>query len=205
MKKRKYTEMKASAGSDSDSDSEDDNPEIVVQQNHLYFWCDVTKKSCLDFTLKLGKVFSRLRNTVLVGEPIPPIYIHVNSDGGDLYAAIGLVDTIDSLKKSGANIVTIAEGYVASAATMIVLSGNDRRIRHTAYMRIHQFRSGMYGKKSEMDDEHENNQKLGKDMETFYKKRTKMSKKTIKKILKRELDLTAQECIEHGLVEKIQE
>ena len=37
-------------------------------------------------------------------------------------------------------------------------------------------------------------------MKSIYEKETTLSAKKIKKLLKRELDLTADECIKHGVV-----
>ena len=190
---------------DNDSDS-DDEVELVqkADNNHLYFWCDVTKKTCLTLSMQLTNTFQKLRNLAYPGDEVPPIYIHINSYGGEVDAALGLIDHIFSLKKRGAKIITIIEGYAASAATMISIAGTERRIRPNAYMRIHQFRSGMWGKKTELDDEHKNLEKLESILLNLYKENTKMKKKQLKKLLKRELDLVPSECIDMGLIDSIQ-
>ena len=189
--------------SDSDSDSEDGTHDS--DGNHLYFWCDVTKSSCLDLTMRLNKTFQRLRQCVYPGDTITPIYLHINSYGGDVDAALGVIDTMKSLEKQGARIITIIEGYVASAATLISVAGTERRMRPNAVVRIHQFRSGCWGKKSEIDDEHANLDKLETIIVNFYTKYTKIKKKPLKKMLKRELDLLIDECITNGLVDAIQD
>ena len=195
------------AGSDSDdSDSEDDNAGTQrAHGNHLYFWCDVTKKSCLELTMQLNQAHQRISRLAYPGDDLPPIYIHINSYGGDVDAALGLVDTMLSLEKQGAKIITIIEGYAASAATIISISGSERRMRPNAYMRIHQFRSGMWGKKNDLDDEHANMEKLETIMIGLYKSRTTMSRDKLKKLLSRELDLLPNECIEKGLIDSVQE
>ena len=190
---------------DSDSDSEDASLTQKSDGNHLYFWCDVTKKSCLNLTLQLNETFHWLRQCVYPGDTIAPIYIHINSYGGDVDAALGVIDTMKSLEKQGATIITIIEGYVASAATMLSVAGTCRRMRPNAYMRIHQFRSGCWGKKSELDDEHSNMDKLESILINFYTKYTKLSSKKLKKRLQRELDMLVDECITKGLVDSIQE
>ena len=149
-------------------------------------------------------IFQKLRNLAYPGDEVPPIYIHINSYGGEVDAALGLIDHIFSLKKRGAKIISIIEGYAASAATMISIAGTERRIRPNAYMRIHQLRSGMWGKKTELDDEHKNLEKLESILLNLYKENTKMKKKQLKKLLKRELDLVPSECIDMGLIDSIQ-
>ena len=189
--------------SDSDSDSDDD-VDIRVSKNHIYFWCDVTKKTALDLTLKMNEVYNDVRTFTMNGDEPVPIYIHLNSYGGDTDAALGVIDTMESLKKNGATIITIIEGNVSSAATLISVAGTERRMRPNAYMRIHQVSTGICGKKSEIDDEHGNLGKLEEILINFYKNKTKMTKQQLKKILSREIDMVADECYERGLIDHIQ-
>jgi len=190
-----------SSDSSSDSDNEDD---IRVVQNHIYFWCDVTKKTALDLTLKLTEVYHKMRSLTLVGDDMTPVYIHINSYGGDLDAALGVVDTIESLKGDGAKIITIIEGNAASAATLISVVGNDRRIRPNAYMRIHNFSTGISGKKNELDEEYANLEKLEKIMIRLYKENSNMSQADLEKQMAREIDMTPDECIEKGFIDSVQ-
>ena len=201
--KKKRKRLKTSNDSDSDSDEDESNQK--AQGNHLYFWCDVTKKTCLSLSLQLNNCFNKLNSLAYPGDTIPPIYLHINSYGGEVDAALAVIDTIISLKKQGAEIITIIEGYAASAATMISVVGSERRIRPHSYMRIHQFSSGMWGKKDELDDEHENLSKLEQILINLYKEHTNMKKKDLKALLKRELDLLPEECIKCGLIDCIQE
>ena len=203
----KFSGRKRRRLNSSDTDSESDCDEEKIQRadnNHLYFWCDVTKKTCLTLSMQLTSAFQKLRNLAYPGDEIPPLYIHINSYGGEVDAALGLIDHIFSLKQQGAKIITIIEGYAASAATMISIAGSERRIRPNAYMRIHQFRSGLWGKKKDLDDEHQNLEKLEKILLYLYKENTNMKSKQLKKLLNRELDLLPDECIQMGLVDNIQ-
>jgi ATP-dependent Clp protease protease subunit len=154
--------------------------------------------------MQLEKTYERMRALTYPGDDMTPIYVHINSYGGDVDAALGLIDTMLSLKDRGAKIVTIIEGYAASAATMISIAGTERRMRPNAYMRIHQFRSGYWGKKTDLDDEHTNMEKLEEILVELYRSRTTMGKVQLKKLLSRELDLVPEECIERGLVDVIQ-
>jgi len=200
-KHRRHRRAYESSESSSDTDDEDD---IRVVQNHIYFWCDVTKKTALDLTLKLTEVYHKMRSLTLVGDEITPVYIHINSYGGDLDAALGVVDTMESLKGDGAKIVTVIEGNAASAATLISVVGNDRRIRPNAYMRIHNFSTGISGKKNELDEEYANLEKLEKIMIRVYKEHSSMNQTDLEKQMAGEIDMTPYECIEKGLVDSIQ-
>ena len=191
--------------SESDSDSDSESPEIRVVKNHIYFWCDVTKKTALELSIKLTEVYCSFNQLAMSGDDIIPLYLHINSDGGDADAAIGVLDSLESLIAQGAKVVTIVEGSASSAATIISVGGSERRIRPNAYMRVHQFTTGIMGKKSVIDDEHGNLEKFEEVLCRIYTKHTHMNKTQLKKLLGRELDLNPEECIEKGLIDCIQE
>ena len=64
-----------------------------------------------------------------------PIYLHVNSFGGGVFAAFHAVDVI---KQSAIPVHTIVEGATASAGTLMSCVGVKRYIRPHATMLIHQ-------------------------------------------------------------------
>jgi len=200
----KKVRRKRSSNEEETDNSDDDNPDIKVIKNHIYFWCDVTKKTALDLAVKLGAVFSEIRSYSLGEDDITPIYLHINSYGGDTEAALGVVDTMISMKSQGAKIITLIEGNASSAATMISLSGSERRIRPRAFMRVHQFTTGVFGKKMVLDDEHGNLAKLEEILLDFYKEHTDLNKTQLKKLMSRELDFNAKECLDRGFVDSIQ-
>ena len=211
MRRKRYSKKKKgrngkskSEESDSDSDSDDDGVQKVIN-NHIYFWCDVTKKSCLELITNLNTVFKKYSSLSECGDYHTPLYIHINSYGGDMDAALAVIDTMESLKKKGAHIITIVEGSASSAATFISVMGSVRRIRPNSYMRIHNFTTILTGKKNELDDEHRNLSKLEKIITDFYKKNTNMNKRQLDKIMAREIDLLPDECLEKGLVDEIQQ
>lgn len=205
-KKRRKRMFRRSSKNKDDSDSDsDDDCSVQQAQNHIYFWADVTKKSCLDLISSLNKVHMNLRPYSLCGDDPIPIYIHINSYGGDTDAALGVIDTMESLKEQGAKIITIVEGNASSAATLISVAGTERRIRPNAYLRIHNFSAGLWGKKNDLDEEHKNLGKMEEVLVNFYKANTDMSKPQLRKLLSREIDLLPSECIEKGLVDEIQQ
>ena len=201
---KRYNSEKKKADNDSGSDSDSDSPEIRIVKNHIYFWCDVTKKSALELSIKLSEVYYTFNQLTMPGDDTIPIYIHINSDGGDADAAIGVLDTMESLIDQGAKVITIVEGSASSAATIISVGGSERRIRPNAFMRVHQFTTGIFGKKSVLDDEHGNLGKFEEVMCRIYKKHTNMNKTQLKKLLSREIDLTPDECMEKGLIDCLQ-
>jgi ATP-dependent protease ClpP protease subunit len=180
---------------DNDSESEDESNEVVVNKNHIYFYCDVETKSIQ----QLNRAINDLNQP---GSMYPEIWVHINSCGGLLYDALAAADTI---KASTSPIITIVEGMAASAATIISMMGDKRYIRPNSVMLIHQMRCGFYGKKIDVDDEVENIAKLEDKLLDLYVSNTKLRRPDLKKILRKELEYSAIKCVEVGLVDDIWE
>lgn len=78
------------------------------------------------------------------------IYIRINSEGGDLFAALQIVRAI---QESNATIICSVEGICMSAATLIFLSADRFELSdHTMFM-FHNYSSGTIGKGGEMYDQ----------------------------------------------------
>jgi ATP-dependent protease ClpP protease subunit len=78
------------------------------------------------------------------------IFIRINSEGGDLFAALQIVRAI---QESNATIVCSVEGICMSAATLIFLSADRFELSdHTMFM-FHNYSSGTIGKGGEMYDQ----------------------------------------------------
>lgn len=75
------------------------------------------------------------------------IYIHINSEGGDAFTMIQLMRV---LSESEAKVITSAEGFCASAATMLFLCGDQCEVSDHSVFMFHTFSSFSFGKGSEM-------------------------------------------------------
>jgi ATP-dependent protease ClpP protease subunit len=72
-------------------------------------------------------------------------------------------------------------------------------------MLIHELRSGVEGKYSDIMDEKENCDKLMNVIRNIYLERTggKLTKQFLDKTLKRDILLSSDECATHGLIDEI--
>ena len=64
--------------------------------------------------------------------------------------------------------------------------------------------SGFWGKMEEIKDEFINLKKLTKKLKGIYKKHTNIEKDKLKSLLKRDLWLDSAECLELGLVDRVE-
>ena len=130
MMKKMYKHM--------DDDSEEGvvstmSEKISVLGNHIYFYTEVTKKTALE----LIKIIKELAINIMTLEihngkdslydddkiTYNPIFLHINSGGGCLFSCMSIIDTI---KKCKVPVYTIGEGQIASAASIMLLSGKKR-------------------------------------------------------------------------------
>lgn len=175
---------------------------IETSGNHIYFYDDVDESTII----KLNKILHDMSTALIIqsqnglGEPC--IYLHINSGGGSVLDAFAAVDTILSCP---VQIITIVEGYAASAATLISLAGHRRYIHKHSHMLIHQLSSSFWGKHNEFEDEMQNLNALMKMIKDFYNQFTNVPSKSLDEILKHDIYLSASQCVALGLVDGILE
>lgn len=174
---------------------------VYSQFNHVYFNDDVTYDTMFALNKELRNVETKIKTAAIALNMEPqPIYLHITTHGGGIHAAFSAVDCIEQLSVP---VYTIADGFVASAGTLLTLAGQKRYITSNAYMLIHELRSGVWGKMTSIDEEYLNLKKVMDHITAFYTKRTHISKKALEKILTKDIIWNAEECIEKGLVEEI--
>jgi ATP-dependent Clp endopeptidase proteolytic subunit ClpP len=175
---------------------------IKVSENKIFFYGDVDESSALELNKVLVDLDLKLQNlkNSLGDDYNPVIHLHINTYGGSIFAAFSTVDTMESLKSK---VYTYIDGSVASAGTLITAVGDKRFIGKHGHLLIHQLSSGVYGKFSEMEDEIFNCTNLMKLLKDFYKKNTKIPMKKLDELLKRDIWMMADECLQYGIVDEI--
>tara|TARA_Y100000034_G_scaffold127851_1_gene181408 strand:+ start:3284 stop:3907 length:624 start_codon:yes stop_codon:yes gene_type:complete len=193
------TNTTAQANSDSSSES---NDVVEAVNNRIYFYSAVTRTKVLQLNKALTNLNINLVNRAnsLQLKTLGEVHLHINSYGGSVFAGLAAVDYVRS---SEVPVHTVVEGCVASAATLFSVVGHHRQIRQNSCMLIHQLSSGMWGKYEEMKDAMENNTLLMRLIKDIYQEHTKLPKKKINEIMKRDLWLDAETCLEYGLVDEI--
>jgi ATP-dependent Clp endopeptidase proteolytic subunit ClpP len=173
--------------------------------NRIYFYSEIDRSS----VLTLNKNIRDLCATYVaeacnrgVTKPSNPIYLHIQSYGGSVFAGLAAMDEIINISRQ-IEIHTIIDGCCASAATFLSIVGTRRYINKHAFMLIHQLSSMMWGKYEEMKDEMLSIEKIMKMVKDLYAERTKLPTQKIEEILQRDIWFTADECLQYGLVDEI--
>ena len=208
VKKEKNIDTNKKESDDSDSDEEEnyskDSSEnfIKVKNNRILFHADVTRKTCIDLIAALDKASKFVNKFYTIDSKKPSIMLHINSDGGEVYSALSV---IEHMKHLDAHITTICEGCVASAGVLLSLAGHRKIIRKHSYMMIHEIRSGCWGKYSECQDDMKNNKKLMKDLKRYMQEACngKLPEDSLDELLRHDIMWSAKKSLKYGLVDEI--
>ena len=176
--------------------------EITVNENHIYMYQGITPRSVMEMGIAIRNIGQQIINLVteLDLSVAPSIHLHINSGGGCVFS--GLAGASHVLE-SRVPVHTYVEGSAASAATLISCAGAKRHITEHSFMLIHQISTGIWGTYDNLVDEKESMDELMKMIENFYLKNTELKKKRLKQLLKRDLWLNPEKCLELGLVDEI--
>lgn len=175
---------------------------ISVIDNKVLFYSDINSESCMGLNRILLELDNKLQSLkVDIGDEYSPIiHLHLHTNGGDVFAAFSTINTMSFIKSK---VYTYIDGYVASAGTIISCKGHKRFIGKYGHMMIHQLSGEMYGKFTEMEDSFTDYSDLMKLLKRYYKEYTKIPMKKIDEILKHDLSMSAEKCLEYGLVDQI--
>ena len=175
---------------------------VESDENRVYFYSNVGEKEIFELVKILRALDIEMQALSLrLGVKQIPIQLHIHSGGGDLFSGFAAVDTIASLKTP---IHTYVQGSVASAASLMSICGTKRFMYKNSLMLIHQISTSMlYGKYHEFLDEIENQNLLMEKVKDIYQEKTNLTEAQLDEMLQHDLWLTADQCLEHGLIDKI--
>ena len=187
-----------------DEDCEDEVIDKKDKFNEEYYYKVLNKSR----TILLYDMISNCSADVVVSkikamnilDPEKEIILEMNSPGGDISCGTSIINAIE---KSKAPIHTIISGQVASMAAMISIIGKKRSIYYNSYWMNHPLSEGQMDYLQFIKDRTKFLIHLDKMTEDLLKKYTKLTKKDLVKISTGELWLSADECLQKGIVDNI--
>mgnify|MGYP001600942855 CR=1 FL=1 len=174
-------------------------------QNHVYFYRDINADTCLSLMKALREVdtglyYDRMAYNLPDDYPHIPIYLHIQSDGGDAFASLQLADYIKTLKSP---VYSIVEGCACSGATIVSAACEKRYITPNAFLMIHQVSSFAWGTYEQFKDEVKLLDMIMQKLTAFYQQHSDMTPETIAEALKHDTWMDAQMAIDAGLVDEV--
>lgn len=164
------------------------------------FYSPVTIESCMALTAYLKQMDVKSKQLRIQYGEIFPINLHIQSGGGMLMPTFYVCDVIRSLDTP---VHVYIDGFVASAASLIAVSGSRRFMTEHSFMLIHQLQSQSSGRLNEMKDEITNLDFFMRNAKDIYYKNSNISKDVLEKLLLDELWIDAQECLIYNLIDEI--
>lgn len=123
------------------------------------------------------------------------IKVRINSDGGDPYQALAMYN---ALREAPARIITVNEGMVASAASLLFMAGDVREMKPASQLMIHEPTVGMSGRSEDLQRAAEAIDKSRDAFAQIYAERSGNTLDYILMVMKDETYFSAQEAVQKG-------
>ncbi len=139
---------------------------------------------------------------VLDSQSNDPIYVYINSPGGDVYSGFAIHDMIRFVDSP---VYVIGQGLIASAAALIFLAAEKERrvgLPNSTYL-IHQPLSQMKGVASDMQIQAEKMEELRKKLDKLISDATGMDLEKVSKDTERDYWLSAEEALSYNILSRI--
>ena len=136
--------------------------------------------------------------------PNKDIFMYINSPGGVVSSGLAMYDTMQYIKP---DISTVCIGQAASAGSLLLMAGaKGKRIAlpHSKIM-IHQPSGGFRGQATDIEIHAKDILDTKKTLNDLYVKHTGQSLEIIQNSMERDNFMTAQQAVEFGLIDKIEE
>jgi ATP-dependent Clp protease protease subunit len=130
-----------------------------------------------------------------------PINLIINSDGGSVYEALGIIDYIQSLD---VKVNTICRGRAMSAAALILCAGTGiRAASQYSTIMFHEISSDIYGKSSDMKANVQHMEKLEEILLEILKTNSNKEKEYWKNVTIKDYYITPVEAMDLGVIDAI--
>jgi ATP-dependent Clp protease protease subunit len=137
-------------------------------------------------------------------DPEKDIYFYINSPGGVVTAGMAMYDTMNYIRP---DVVTICIGQAASMGAFLLSSGEKGKryaLPHARIM-IHQPLGGAQGQATDIEIQANEILRMKKELNQILAKNTGQTFKKIEKDTDRDNFMSAAECVEYGMIDKILE
>ena len=167
---------------------------IHTEDNNLYFQGEITPESCFYLQQNLIKLQKKEYDNKFIN-------FYIQSVGGSLLSAFGVVDTI---RLSKIPINTFVIGYVASAGSLLSVSGHKRYITKNSMMLVHSLRTSI-GEVNyqQLEDHYYNSASMMNIVKNIYKEKSNIDNQHLNFLLSHDYWLNSTECLKYKFVDYI--
>jgi ATP-dependent Clp protease protease subunit len=157
--------------------------------------------------IMLGNLFDLISKTRIILENRPkenekdPITVLINSNGGDVYEALGYIDYMETLP---VKVNVVARGRAMSAAAMILCCATGTRLasKRTTIM-VHEASAEIFGKSADIKANADHIDELEEDFYKLMAERTKQSEDFWRKSCRKDFYISAAYAKEIGVIDEV--
>jgi ATP-dependent Clp protease protease subunit len=162
---------------------------------------DIDENTLVDTIIKIRALLNYRNTEDYSGESNDPINLIINSNGGDVYELLGLIDYISGIQ---VKVNTICRGKAASSAAILLACGTGTRTasKHSTIM-LHDSSADFGGKVPDIASGIDYIRKLEADINKLLETKTKKDAAWWKANTRTDLYLTASQALELGLIDSI--
>jgi ATP-dependent Clp protease protease subunit len=153
-----------------------------------------------DFTMRIIQFIAEDDKLNLKYSERKPIKIYINTHGGDLSTALGLVGTMET---SRTPIHTIVQTKAYSAGSIILTAGHKRFASKRAMILLHEGTTGVMGSAGKSKDTMAFYERQDDKVKELFLETTEISEELYEKNRHKEWYLFAEEALELGIVDEI--
>lgn len=185
-------------------------PYIIEERQLNVAQMDVFSRLMMDRIIFLGsEIFDEVANIIqaqlLFLESVDSnkdIQIYINSPGGEVYAGLGIYDTMQYI---GPDVATICTGMAASMAAVLLTAGTKGKRSALAHSRvmIHQPMGGARGQASDIEITAREIQKLKHELYEIIALHSGQDIKKVAKDSDRDYWMIAQEAKDYGMIDEV--
>ena len=159
---------------------------------------DISMYGALRSDWSKGSEQGALLDAVKACDPTDSIKVRINSEGGNMFAGIAILNILDS---HPGEVTCVVEGLAASAASIVAMAGKTV-MRNGAMMMIHNPWAIVAGDADDMRSAADMLDKSKASLVAIYEEKTGKSENELKKLLSAETWMTADEAVEAGFADE---
>ena len=187
-----------------DENEESENSEKQNEKDLILTKFLQTRQLMLSGEINMELAEKLIKNLLVLEamSPTEPIYLYINSPGGDVDAGFAIFDIIRFVQPE---IIAIGTGLIASAATLVLLASkpeNRYALPNSRYL-IHQPLSQMQGVATDIEIHAQEIEKTKEKLDKLIAEETKNDIKKVVRDTDRDYWMSAEEAMDYGLVSKI--
>lgn len=129
-----------------------------------------------------------------------PVFVNVNSPGGDLFEGIAIYNL---LRDHEGEVTIRVVGLAASAASVIAMAGDNVQVARAGFMMIHNVWVLAMGNRNDLRDAADQLETFDDALAGIYAARTKRDKKEMAKMMDRETWFSGDQAIEGGFADEL--